>query len=101
MLANGIEQTNRSDSHWILDQAQRRRPAATPEEVVARRKRDAINAAGGSVTTSRPVPPVTVTDNEVARRAYDVYLWRSGEYGHDLDDWLQAEGELHAKASIA
>ena len=38
--------------------------------------------------------PTQVTHGEVARRAYDLFLARGCEHGHDLDDWLQAEREL-------
>ena len=72
-------------------------------------------AAGGCVartkTASRvstdglgpalPRPQASVTDHEVASRAYELYLARSCEHGHDLDDWLQAERELQAKAPVA
>jgi len=27
-------------------------------------------------------------------RAYEIYLQREGQPGHELDDWLQAESEL-------
>jgi Protein of unknown function (DUF2934) len=30
----------------------------------------------------------------IANRAYELFLARGGEQGHDLDDWLQAEQEL-------
>ena len=30
----------------------------------------------------------------IAKRAYELFLERGGENGHDLDDWLQAEREL-------
>jgi len=30
----------------------------------------------------------------IARRAYELFLERGGEDGHDVDDWLQAEREL-------
>ena len=30
----------------------------------------------------------------IARRAYELFLARGEEHGHDLDDWLQAEREL-------
>ena len=33
-------------------------------------------------------------DPDVARRAYDLYLARGREHGHDVEDWLQAEREL-------
>jgi hypothetical protein len=33
-------------------------------------------------------------DEEIRRRAYEIYLERGEEPGHELDDWLQAEREL-------
>ncbi len=33
-------------------------------------------------------------EQEVRRRAYELYLERGEEPGHDLQDWLQAEREL-------
>lgn len=35
-----------------------------------------------------------VTEHDIARRAYDLYLARGGEHGHHVEDWLQAEREL-------
>lgn len=32
----------------------------------------------------------------VSLRAYEIYQSRGGEYGRDLDDWLQAENEVLA-----
>ena len=46
-----------------------------------------------SATASGP-PPATVSDDEIARRAYDLFLSRGCEHGHDVEDWLQAESEL-------
>ena len=37
--------------------------------------------------------------DEIARRAYELYLGRGGHHGHDVDDWLQAEHELRQQAS--
>lgn len=31
---------------------------------------------------------------QIARRAYELYLARGATHGRDLDDWLQAEREL-------
>jgi hypothetical protein len=31
---------------------------------------------------------------EIARRAYDIYLSRGCQHGHDVEDWLRAEREL-------
>jgi hypothetical protein len=33
-------------------------------------------------------------DEEIRRRAYEIYRERGEQPGHDLDDWLQAEREL-------
>ena len=35
-----------------------------------------------------------VTEYDIARRAYELYLARDCEDGHDVDDWLDAEREL-------
>jgi hypothetical protein len=39
-------------------------------------------------------------DEEIRRRAYEIYLERGGQDGGDLDDWLQAEHELKAAATM-
>ena len=39
-------------------------------------------------------PAFAPTSEEIAQRAYEIFLARGGEPGHDLDDWLQAESEL-------
>jgi hypothetical protein len=33
-------------------------------------------------------------DEDIRRRAYEIYLARGEQPGRDLDDWLQAEHEL-------
>ena len=40
-------------------------------------------------------------EEKIRRRAYEIYLERGGEPGHDLEDWLQAERELTADQSKA
>jgi len=34
------------------------------------------------------------SEEEIARRAYELYLQRSGEQGKDVEDWISAEKEL-------
>jgi hypothetical protein len=34
------------------------------------------------------------THQQIAARAYQIFLERGREPGHDMDDWLQAEYEL-------
>jgi hypothetical protein len=43
-------------------------------------------------------------EEQVRRRAFELYEQRGREDGHELDDWLQAESELvlrQAKAAAA
>jgi Protein of unknown function (DUF2934) len=35
-----------------------------------------------------------LSQEEVQRRAYQIYVSRNRQPGHELDDWLQAEREL-------
>jgi hypothetical protein len=37
---------------------------------------------------------VKVSPDEIAQRAYELYMARGGAHGNDLDDWLIAESEL-------
>jgi hypothetical protein len=39
-----------------------------------------------------------VPSNEaIAARAYEIFLERGGEHGHDAEDWAAAEKELNAR----
>ena len=38
---------------------------------------------------------------EIRIRAYEIFIERGGQPGHDLDDWLQAERELEPKVRRA
>ena len=44
--------------------------------------------------------PVDIQE-QVRRRAFDLYEQRGREDGHDLDDWLLAESELVQKRTKA
>ncbi len=37
------------------------------------------------------------TREDIARRAYEIYLERGGAPGHELEDWTRAERELTQK----
>lgn len=43
-------------------------------------------------------PRALVSHEEIARRAYLLYLERGGQHGYDLTDWLRAEAELAGAA---
>lgn len=42
-------------------------------------------------------PPLDLED-QIRMRAYELYLERSADPGHDLDDWLRAEQEVRVNA---
>lgn len=53
---------------------------------------------GASAGAAAPQPAAAKaqpTHEEIARRAYELFLERGGESGQDIDDWLRAETELH------
>jgi DUF2934 family protein len=55
-----------------------------------KRKNRAPENAGGTALAD--------IDPELLRqRAYERYLARGGEHGHDLDDWLAVEQELRGR----
>jgi hypothetical protein len=60
------------------------------------------DGATGPANPRRPSTPKpngnggtsTVSSDEVARRAYEIYQSRGGQHGADFDDWIQAEKQL-------
>jgi len=47
------------------------------------------------VSRARTSDPVTTpARDEVAQRAYERFIERGQQHGHDLEDWLSAEHEL-------
>ncbi len=43
-------------------------------------------------------PKGTLTHEEIALRAYQIYLERGGAPGYELEDWTRAERELLEKS---
>jgi len=37
---------------------------------------------------------ITTSREELEKRAYELYLQRGAEHGHDQEDWLMAEAQL-------
>jgi hypothetical protein len=54
-------------------------------------------SADSSSATSEIIQDVGQRDISV--RAYERFLARGAEHGHDLDDWLEAERELQQPAT--
>ena len=40
-----------------------------------------------------------VSRDEIARRAYEIYVQRGSENGMDVEDWLRAEKEVSGQAA--
>jgi hypothetical protein len=49
-------------------------------------------------TKNAETRPIHISPSQIASRAYERFLKRGGEHGHDLEDWLSAERELLAEA---
>jgi DNA polymerase/3'-5' exonuclease PolX len=45
------------------------------------------------------ISKILLTEDHIARRAYEIYLDRGRENGRDIDDWLIAEKELSKQDS--
>ena len=46
-------------------------------------------------------PEIAPTHEQIERRAYEIYLARGGQHGHDLADWIMAEHELKSIGKLA
>jgi hypothetical protein len=40
-------------------------------------------------------PKSKVTDEDIRKRAYEIYVARGGAHGSEMDDWLKAKVELN------
>jgi hypothetical protein len=49
------------------------------------------------VLRARPAAAKELAADEVARRAYEHFVARGYQHGHDVEDWLRAEAELAAR----
>ncbi len=47
----------------------------------------------------QPAEFTPLVQDEIRRRAYELYEQRGREGGRDLEDWLRAESELRQKAA--
>jgi Protein of unknown function (DUF2934) len=65
----------------------------------ARRRSDNVLTMP-SVESPTAVPIASgVSEDDIARRAFELYCDRGREDGHDVDDWLNAERELRNASS--
>jgi DUF2934 family protein len=71
--------------------------------VYTRRQKRAVRVTTATDRSSKSLPDrsAQLSDSDIARCAYDLYLTRGCEPGHDVDDWLQAERDLRDAANVA
>ena len=50
----------------------------------------------GAEVEQRTRLPQAASEQEIRRRAYEIYLEHGAQPGQELEDWLQAERELTA-----
>ena len=50
----------------------------------------------GAEVEQRDRLPQAASEQEIRRRAYELYKERGAQPGHELEDWLRAERELTA-----
>jgi hypothetical protein len=50
-----------------------------------------------AVATATTLATTTPSRDQIARRAYELYVARGRAGGHELEDWIQAERELAGK----
>jgi hypothetical protein len=109
--------TRKTDADSTPAPERRRAPAAEPNGKTAaktrsRRKTDAIapieaasDAAAGTTTVTAEaafaalgeVADIHPSHDEIAERAYHIYLERGGKPGDPFEDWLNAERELRGR----
>jgi Protein of unknown function (DUF2934) len=66
-----------------------------------RKTDDSVAVAADRAPQVRIDAATDISKHDIARRAYDLYLTRGSEPGHDVDDWLQAERELRSRSDAS
>ncbi len=61
------------------------------------RPRAASSLESASSSTKRQATP---SKEEIAKRAYDIWLSRGCEAGHDVEHWLEAERQLRSQSAV-
>jgi hypothetical protein len=74
---------------------------SSPSQTKAARSKDGkangTSTRAGAAETTKAAPPVASTrpsDEEIARRAYEIYQREGCQPGSELRNWLAAEAEL-------
>jgi DUF2934 family protein len=68
--------------------------AATVADSVRARRSDEAQGGSNKSEVSVTINAADLLYECIARRAYELYLTRGREPGHDMEDWVQAEAEV-------
>lgn len=60
-------------------------------------RRAASSAAASTTAATKQSEP---TRDQIAKRAYEIWLARGCEHGHDLDHWIEAERQLRKRSAL-
>ena len=72
-----------------------KQPRITAKKELAGTPKTEVSAPSKTELTVAPVAPKMAPSREdIARRAYEIYVARGKTDGRDLEDWIQAEREL-------
>ena len=63
------------------------------------RKSKSVPPAAPVIAPVSVLPTPAPTHEQIARRAYELYLQRGAAHGCDLQDWIAAERELTPRAA--
>ena len=72
----------------------------TTNGTAGRSKARANNVIAMPPKQTAPRSKARASSEEIAARAYEIFLARGAAHGNDLDDWLQAEQELMTRGRI-
>lgn len=80
----------------MAKQVASQRSTEAPASAARKRSRSKAPAAESSVPSQAAVAPHEPTYEEIAERAYGLYLARGAHEGDAFGDWVRAESELRA-----
>ena len=67
-----------------------------PQQTQAKTTSSQANGSTNQVQQPAQKAANTPTHEQIARRAYEIFVARGHQHGRQMDDWLQAERELKA-----
>jgi len=61
------------------------------------RKNNVVRMPKPDASVAHAAPQVVITEEDIARRAYEIFGRHGCTHGADFDDWLRAEQELRGE----